>query len=100
SETVTQAAESSSLALLGIFGYYPLATNHYPLLNRIPTMLADIRFASVPAIMARKPSLARSLRRLGARALSPPIWMPMEPKLANPHRANVAMVNDRGSSAA
>ena len=30
----------------------------------------------------------------------PPICMPMEPRLANPHKANVAMVNERGSSVA
>jgi len=38
-------------------------------------------------LLARSPSLARSLRRLGAMALMPPICMPMEPKFANPQRA-------------
>ncbi len=41
--------------------------------SRIPTIDADIRFAMVPAIMARKPSFARSPRRFGASALMPPI---------------------------
>jgi hypothetical protein len=41
--------------------------------SRIPTIDADIRFAMVPAIMARKPSLASSPRLLGASALMPPI---------------------------
>ena len=50
--------------------------------------------------MARMPSRASSLRLLGASAPIPPIWMPMELKLAKPHSANVAMVNERGSSVA
>jgi hypothetical protein len=41
--------------------------------SKIPTIEADIRFAMVPAIMARKPSLASSPRLFGARALMPPI---------------------------
>jgi hypothetical protein len=41
--------------------------------NKMPTIEADIRFAMVPAIMARNPSLASSLRLLGASALMPPI---------------------------
>ena len=41
--------------------------------SRIPTIEADIRFAIVPAIMARKPSLASSPRLFGASALMPPI---------------------------
>ncbi len=57
-----------------------------------------MKLASVPASIARKPSRARSWRRVGASAPMPPIWMPIELKLANPHSANVAIVNDRGSS--
>ena len=34
----------------------------------------------------------------GTSAPMPPIWMPIEEKFAKPHSANVAMVNDRGSS--
>src|SRR5437879_13864371 len=33
--------------------------------NSMPASVADRKFASVPAIMARKPSLARSCLRLG-----------------------------------
>ena len=33
--------------------------------SNIPTIEADIRLAMVPAIMARKPSFASSLRLLG-----------------------------------
>ncbi len=61
-------------------------------------MVAVTKLASVPASIARRPRRARSWRRLGASAPMPPIWMPIELKFANPHSANVAIVNDRGSS--
>src|SRR5271168_986522 len=60
-------------------------------LMSMETMLADMRLAMVPASMARRPSWARSLRRLGTRAPMPPICMPMLPTLAKPQRAKVAM---------
>ncbi len=60
-------------------------------------MLADMKLAMVPASMARRPSWARSLRRLGTRAPMPPICMPMLPTLAKPHRAKVAMEKVRGA---
>src|SRR5438552_2488773 len=66
--------------------------------ERIPTMEADIRFAMVPASMARMPNLASWLRCSGASAPMPPIWIPMELKLAKPQRAKVAMAKVRGSS--
>ena len=54
-ELETQIIISEKLAYVGgESGDYP-----YPLMS-IPTMLADIRFAIVPAIIALKPSLARS----------------------------------------
>ena len=62
-------------------------------------MVAVTKLASVPAIIARNPSRARSLRRLGASAPMPPTCMPIDAKLAKPHSAKVAIVNDRGSSA-
>src|ERR1051326_8258448 len=65
--------------------------------SRIPASVAERKLASVPAIMARKPSRARSCLRSGARAPMPPIWMPIELRLAKPQSANVAMVNDSGS---
>ena len=37
-----------------------------------------------PASIAREPSLARSSRRDGAIAPMPPIWMPIDAKLAKP----------------
>ena len=61
-------------------------------------MVAVRKLANVPASIARSPRRARSWRRSGASAPMPPIWMPIELKLANPHSANVAMVNERGSS--
>src|SRR2546426_970637 len=66
--------------------------------NRIPASVADRKFASVPAIIARNPSLARSCLRSGTSAPMPPIWMPTELMFAKPHSANVAMVKDSGSS--
>jgi hypothetical protein len=54
-------------------------------------MLADIRFAKVPASSARNPSLARSFLRCGMRAPIPPICMPTEPRFAKPQRAKVAI---------
>src|SRR5207248_6340725 len=71
-----------------------------PAHSRIPASVADRKLASVPAIMARKPSRARSCLRSGTRAPMPPIWMPTELIFAKPHSANVAMVNDTGSSCA
>src|SRR5688572_13777094 len=66
--------------------------------NKKPTMMAVTKLASVPASIARKPSRARSLRRVGASAPMPPICMPIDAKFANPQSAKVAMVNERGSS--
>src|SRR5881396_3527648 len=74
----------------------PLPAAH----SSIPASVADRKFASVPAIMARNPSRARSCLRSGTSAPIPPIWMPTELMLAKPHSANVAMVNDTGSSCA
>src|SRR6266536_2993255 len=65
--------------------------------SKNPAMVAVMKFASVPANIARSPRRARSWRRLGASAPMPPIWMPMELKFANPQSAKVAMVNDFGS---
>ena len=50
-------------------------------------MQAVRKFANVPASSARSPSRARSCRRSGASAPMPPIWMPIELKLAKPHSA-------------
>src|SRR5258705_273066 len=65
--------------------------------NRMPASVAERKLASVPAIMARNPSRARSCLRSGASAPIPPIWMPTELRFANPQSANVAMVNETGS---
>ena len=63
-------------------------------------MLADIRFAIVPASIARSPNRARSFRRFGTSAPMPPICIPIDPTFANPHSANVAIENVRGASVA
>src|SRR5262245_2830208 len=66
--------------------------------RRNPAIVAVMKLASVPANMARRPRRARSWRRFGARAPMPPIWMPIELRFAKPQSANVAIVNDFGSS--
>ena len=68
--------------------------------SSMPAIDADIRFAIVPASIARMPSRASSPFLFGASAPMPPIWIPMELRFAKPQSANVAMVNERGSSAA
>jgi hypothetical protein len=50
-------------------------------------MVAVMSEARAPANMARSPSLARSGLRFGASAEMPPIWIPIDEKLAKPHRA-------------
>src|SRR5262249_41985640 len=56
-----------------------------------PAIAAVMNETSDPASSARKPSLARSDLRVGARPPMPPIWMPIEEKLANPQSAKVAI---------
>src|SRR6266702_2674797 len=52
-----------------------------------------------PQIMALGPMRAMRRVREGARAESTPIWMPSEPRFANPHSAYDAMVKPRVESA-
>src|SRR3954468_6069456 len=52
-----------------------------------PTTHAPIRVASAPPTIASSPSRDRSCRRVGARTLIPPIWIPTLAKFANPHKA-------------
>src|SRR5580704_14548656 len=66
--------------------------------KKIPTIEADIRVAMVPASIARMPNFASCDFRFGASEPMPPICIPIELKFANPHNANVAIVNERGSS--
>src|SRR5215204_592835 len=56
--------------------------------SRNPAIVAVMKLASVPANIARKPSLARSCRRVGASPPMPPICMPIELKFAKPQSAN------------
>jgi len=64
--------------------------------------MPKLRFAMVPAIIARRPNDASSRFLLGARApISADLYIPIEsPRLANPQSAKVAIVNERGSSTA
>ena len=50
-------------------------------------MAAVLQHAIAPAIMARKASLEKSARRVGAIALRPPTWMAIEGMFAKPQRA-------------
>lgn len=54
-----------------------------------------MKLVMLPANMALAANLVNTFILPGASALSPPIWMPIEAKLANPHRAYVAMSTDR-----
>ena len=56
-----------------------------------PAMVALIRLESVAAASARKPSWAISGARFGEIAENAPTTTPIEPKLANPQRANEIM---------
>ena len=58
-------------------------------------MHAVIKQATLPAINALKATSARSDCRLGAMVDKAANWAPIEPGLAKPHRANVAIVSER-----
>ena len=58
-------------------------------------MLAVMKQATLPAIIALRATDARSLRRDGAMAPSDPSWTPIEPKLLNPQRAYVDISIER-----
>ena len=57
-------------------------------------MQAVRKQATLPHIIARTTIWASSGFLDGARAPKPPNVMPIEPKLANPHRAYVAIISD------
>jgi len=62
-------------------------------------MPAVWRVERKPQIMAEKAIRAMTFAREGARALNTPIWIPREPKLANPQSPYEAIVcarKDRG----
>jgi hypothetical protein len=53
----------------------------------LPAMQAVMKFVIFPAIIALAAYLVKTFIREGAKALIPPICMPIEAKLANPQRA-------------
>ena len=57
-------------------------------------MVADNSDASVPPINALKPNLDRFFLCPGANDPIPPICIPIEAKLANPHSIYVAIIID------
>ena len=60
----------------------------------MPAMVADIKETKLPAIIALNPSSVSSFLVLGAMIPIPPIWIPMEAKLAKPQSIYVAMITD------
>jgi hypothetical protein len=58
-------------------------------------MQAVMKQATVPEMKARNATSAKSDFRPGAIVDKAAIWVPMEPGLAKPHRANVAIVSER-----
>ena len=60
-----------------------MLSDAYPII--IPAMVAEIKEAMVPPIKAFMPNLESVLRCPGANEPMPPICMPIEAKLANPH---------------
>ena len=55
-----------------------------------------MKFVRLPAIMALVAYFVKTLALEGARALIQPICMPTDAKLANPHKAYVAIRIDLG----
>ena len=60
-----------------------------------PAIQAVIKHAVLPAIMALTTIRDISGFRLGTRADNPPSNIPIDPMLANPHNAYVAMTSER-----
>ena len=61
----------------------------------LPATHAFMNDAVLPAIKARNATCAKSLCRSGAMVANAAIWVPIDPGLANPHNAKVAIVSDR-----
>ena len=64
-------------------------------LQHLPATHAFMNDAVLPAINARNATCAKSLCRSGAMVANAAIWVPIDPGLANPHNAKVAIVSDR-----
>ncbi len=56
---------------------------------RVPATQALRKLVTHPAIKALRTTLARSVFLSGAKAPSPPNWIPIDPGLANPQSAKV-----------
>ncbi len=64
----------------------------------MPAMPAACIVEMNPQTIALAAMRAMTFARLGASALSTPIWMPSEPRFANPQSAYDAIVNARSES--
>ena len=67
----------------------------YFLTNPKPAIQAVIKHATFPAIIALRTMVAISAFLCGAIAPNPPNIIPIEPRLANPHKAYVEITSDR-----
>ena len=61
----------------------------------LPAKQAVIKHATVPEHKALNARLAKSPLRLGAIGLKPPIWIPIDVKLAKPHKAYAEITSER-----
>lgn len=64
-----------------------LTVNCFWLVTTNPATEAEVRVDMAPEIRAEKASLLTSPARVGASCDNTPIWVPREPRLANPQRA-------------
>ena len=65
----------------------------------MPAMHAERYDASVPQNRAFTPSFARSFLLFGASSPMPPIWIAIEPRLAKPQSAKLAIITLLGLNA-
>lgn len=69
--------------------------SNYWISIKSPAMLALMKHVTLPEINARIDTFKISLLRSGQMELKPPIIIPSDPGLANPHTANVAIAELR-----
>ena len=67
--------------------------------HNLPAMHAVIKQATVPATSALIATEAKSPFLSGAIGVRPPNWMPIDPTLAKPHKAYVAITSERNCKA-
>ncbi len=78
------ASSPQALRRSGLQAFRAQAPNLY---SNSPAIVAVSQEAMAPPNMARSPTLASCGRRSSASAEMPPIWMPIDEKMAKPHSA-------------